>query len=65
MSDDSKVQGEGNYDAALEYDTKTTAFAKDTDKVKDAAEKAKDALDGPEAEALAEAEAEGMSPAKK
>jgi hypothetical protein len=53
------MQGEGNYDAAREYDEKTTKFAKDHKKVNEAAQKAKEALDGPERDALEAAEEKG------
>lgn len=59
-----KLQGEGNYDAAREYDKATTAHAKDKDRVKAEAEAAKKALDGPEGAALKAAEEEGKSHAK-
>jgi hypothetical protein len=58
MTDD-KLQGEGNYEAAREYDQKVIEFAKDKGKVKRAAEAAKAAIDGPEKEELEAAEKEG------
>jgi hypothetical protein len=59
-----KVQGEGNYDAAREYNEKTAEFAKDHDKVEKAAQDAKKAVEDPEADALEEAEKEGEAPAR-
>ena len=64
MSDKSKVQGEGNYDAARAYDSETSKHAKDKDAVRKEAEAAKRALSGSEAEELAAAEREGRSHAK-
>lgn len=58
------LQGEGNYDAAREYDQKVTAHAKDRAKVEAQAKDAEKALEGPEREALEKAEAEGRSHAK-
>jgi hypothetical protein len=55
------LQGEGNYEAAREYDEKATAFANAPGKVKAAAQKAKEALDSPEAAELEKAEQEGRS----
>jgi hypothetical protein len=62
---DSKDMGEGNYKASREYDEAQAAFAKDKDRVEKAAKDAEAALDSPEAEDLAKAEAEGRSHAKK
>jgi len=59
-----ELHGEGNYDAAREYDDAVTKHAKDEDKVKAEARDAKEALDGPEREELEKAEAEGRSHAK-
>ncbi len=59
-----KLQGEGNYDAAREYNEKTAEFAKDHDKVEKAAQDAKKAVEGPEADALEKAEKEGEAPAR-
>ena len=58
-----KVQGEGNYDAAREYDEQVSEHAKDKDAVKAQAEAAKKDLaeNGAELEA---AEAEGKSHAR-
>jgi hypothetical protein len=64
VMDDGKVQGEGNYDAAREYDRQVTEHAKDEDAVRREAEEARDALDGSEGEALEQAEAEGKSHAR-
>ena len=60
-----KVQGEGDYRAAREYDEKVTAHAKDKAKVKSEAEAARAAVDGPEGEALKNAEDVGRSRAKR
>jgi hypothetical protein len=54
-----KMQGEGNYDAARKYDEEATKFAKDEKKVKQAADLAKEALEGPEREELEAAEKRG------
>jgi hypothetical protein len=54
-----KMQGEGNYDAAREYDEQATSFARDKAKVSKAAQAAKQALDSPEAIDLAAAERAG------
>jgi hypothetical protein len=62
---DRKLQGEGNYDAARQYDAETTAHAQDKAKVKAEAEAAKQALDGPEGADLKAAEAEGKRHAKR
>jgi hypothetical protein len=64
MNDD-KLQGEGNYDAARKYDEKATTFAKDHKKVKQAAQQAKEAIDGPERDALEAAEKQGKAPARR
>lgn len=56
--------GEGNYKASRAFDEAEAAFVKDKDRVEKAARDAADALDGPEAEALKAAEAEGKSHAK-
>ena len=60
-----KMQGEGNYEAAREYDEKTASFAKDKAKVDKAAQAAKQALDSPEASALAAAEIAGKCHARR
>jgi len=62
---DRKLQGEGNYDAAREYDEATTAHAKDKARVKAEAEAAKKALEGSEGADLKAAETEGKSHAKR
>ncbi len=59
-----KIQGEGNYKAARDYDEATSAFAKDENRVEKAAKDAENALDGDEAQELERAEAEGKSHAK-
>lgn len=59
-----KIHGEGNYKAARDYDEGASAFAKDGDRVENAAKEAEDALDGDEANTLEQAEAEARSHAK-
>jgi hypothetical protein len=49
---DDSVQGEGNYKAGREYQQSQRDFAKDKGRVKQGAEKAAKALDGPESEEL-------------
>lgn len=56
-------QGEGNRDAANAYNEDTKKFIADG-KVKQAAEDAKFAFDGPEAEELKKAEREGKRAAR-
>ena len=51
MTDKSKIQGEGDYDAARRFDKEEAAFVK-SGKVPEKAREAADALDGPEAEDL-------------
>ena len=58
------LQGEGNYDAAREYDEKVTAHARDRAKVEAQAKSAEKALEGPERDELEKAEAEGRSHAR-
>ncbi len=55
---DSKVEGEGSYTAAREYDRGAEKTAK-SGKVEQKAREAKQAVDGPEGDALRRAEAEG------
>lgn len=57
-----QIQGEGNYDAAREYNRQTRAFIA-TGKVKEAADKSAPRNDR-EAEEMRQAEAEGKSHAK-
>lgn len=52
-----EMQGEGNYDAARKFDAEQEAFAQDSEQVEKKAREAADAVDGPEAEELREAEA--------
>lgn len=59
-----KVQGEGNYDAARAYDAEASKHASDKDAVRKEAQAAKRALSGSEAAALAAAEREGRSHAR-
>jgi hypothetical protein len=58
------LQGEGNYDAAREYDRKVAAHAKDSAKVEAEAKDAKKALESDERAELEAAEREGRSHAK-
>ena len=55
--DKSQVQGEGNYEAAAEFQAEQYAFAKDQAKVEEAAREAADAVDGAEKAELEAAEA--------
>lgn len=66
MSDQNQPEiGEGNYEAAREYDERTQKFVKEHEgEIADMAEDAADALDGPEGADLEQAEAEGRSHAK-
>jgi len=64
MTVDKKDMGEGNYKAAREFDKAETDFAADKERVAKAARDAEKALDGPEAEEMQAAEAEGKSHAK-
>jgi hypothetical protein len=57
--------GEGNYEAARDYDKAVEKTAKDQDKVARAARDAEKALDSDAAPELHEAEEEGLSHAKK
>ena len=55
-----KMQGEGNYDAAREFDKDQTNFAKDDKRVRAGAEEAKRAVDNPsERDELEAAERKG------
>jgi hypothetical protein len=56
------VHGEGNYEAAREYQDAQADFASDKDRVEMAAQEAADALDGPEAEDLERARRESADP---
>lgn len=58
-----KNQGEGNREAAREYNKNAEETAKSGD-VAEKAEEARDALDGPQAEELKKAEDAGKSKAK-
>lgn len=57
------LQGEGNYDASRRYRKGAEKHARDDDAVEKEAREAKESLDGPEAEELEDAEAEGKSKA--
>jgi len=50
------LQGEGNYDAARQFDREQEAFAADSERVKRKAREAADALDGKEGDELRAAE---------
>ncbi len=63
MADD-KEFGEGNYKASRDYDEAAHRTAQDKEKVEEAARDAEQALDGAEADELAQAEAEGRSHAR-
>jgi hypothetical protein len=64
MPDDEK--GEGNYKAARTYQQEQHAFvAEHGDEIEGKAREAAAALDGDEADELAQAEAEGRAPAQK
>lgn len=52
-------EGEGSRTAARAYDKKVTEAAKDEEHVRDAAEEAKEALEGPEGDALRAADEKG------
>jgi hypothetical protein len=57
MTDKSKIQGEGNYDAARKFDEEERAFVK-SGQVEKKAKEAEDALDGPEGAELERARKE-------
>ena len=57
-------KGEGNYEAAREYQQVQHAFAQDKAKVQQGARQAADALDGPEAEELETARVESTKGAE-
>jgi hypothetical protein len=57
MTDKSKIQGEGDYDAARRFDAEERAFVK-TGQVEKKAREAEDALDGPQGEELERARKE-------
>jgi hypothetical protein len=57
MTDKSKIQGEGNYDAARKFDAEERAFVKKGG-VEQKAKEAEAALDGPEGEELERARKE-------
>ncbi|MDY0884187.1 hypothetical protein ACFPL7_01660 [Dongia soli] len=57
-------EGEGNRTAAREYNADQQRFAQDKAKVKEQAEKAKQAVEGPEGEELKNAEKAGLKPGK-
>ena len=65
MGDNKGVQGEGNYDAAREYDEQTSEHAEDKERVKKEAQAAKKALEGEEGDELKRAEEEGKRHAKR
>ena len=57
-------EGEGNRTAARRYNAETTEFAKNDSKVRQAAEKARQAMRSGERKDLTEAEKEGLSKAR-
>ena len=57
MTDKSKIQGEGNYDAARKFDAEERAFI-EKGGVEKKAREAEEALDGPEGEELEKARKE-------
>lgn len=57
MTDKNQIQGEGNYDAAREFDAEERAFVKKGG-VERKAQEAEEALDGPEGEELERARRE-------
>lgn len=57
MTDKTRLQGEGDYEAAKRFDDAQRAFIQ-TGQVKQKAREAEQALDGPEGEALEEARVE-------
>lgn len=59
-----KNEGEGNKTAARNYNEKATAFAKDDKRVQEAANDAKKAVSGAEANSLKDAERKGLDKAK-
>lgn len=63
MTDKQKNEGEGNRTADREYREDTREFVK-SGRVDEAAEKARDAIDGEEKEALDRAEEAGKQPAR-
>lgn len=65
IPDSPDIQGEGNYDAARDYDRGATEHAKDEEAVRREAEAARKALEGEQGDALREAEDAGKSRARK
>ena len=57
MTDKTKIQGEGDYEAAKRFDDAQRAFV-ETGPVRQKAREAEQALDGPEGEALEQARVE-------
>lgn len=57
-------EGEGNRTAARRYNAETTEHAKQGSKVRQAAEKAKQAMQSPERKDLTEAEKQGLGKAR-
>ncbi len=57
-------EGEGNRTAARQYNKETAAHARDHDKVKAAAEKAKQAINSGDRESLSDAERKGLEKAR-
>ncbi|WP_119418411.1 hypothetical protein [Desertibaculum subflavum] len=61
---DQRNEGEGNRTAARRYNAETTEHAKQDSKVRQAAEKAKQAMQSPERKDLTEAEKQGLNKAR-
>lgn len=55
MGEEKTMQGEGNYEAARDYQKKQHEFARDDDKVEAKAKEAAEALEGSEGEKLEDA----------
>ena len=53
-----KMEGEGSYEGAKQFDEAESKFAKDSGKVEQKAREAEQALDGPEGEELEKARKE-------
>ncbi|HTH28803.1 MAG TPA: hypothetical protein VL918_10075 [Sphingobium sp.] len=58
------LQGEGNYDAAREYDKAVHEHAKDKDAIQRQAKDARKAVESQEGEELEKAETKGRKPAR-
>jgi hypothetical protein len=58
------LQGEGNYDAARDYNRGAHEHAKDKDAIQREAKTARDAVEGKEGVELEQAETKGRKPAR-